>query len=500
MVTDDNYSEVNTFADNLPSGFCSKKVKKQLQIERIITDIRFWILVIFVIRLIGITNPPLETGHNWRQSTVTMVSRNFYELDNNLFYPRIDIAGDKTGITGMEFPLFNYLIYLASLVFGYEHWYGRLINLIVSSLGLLFFYKLVKKKFSEQISFYSTIVLSVSVWFAFSRKIMPDTFAMSLIIASIYYGVCYFEVKSWSKKIIYLLIYIVLMALGGLSKLPVVYLLIVFAMFIFNRKIIVQEKLVFILSSFAGLIPIIYWYFFWVPYLVKEYDFWHFFMGKNFVVGIREIIENLPQTFNRFYFTALKFTGFAAFLFGLIFSIIKKDKKILILFSLTFLSFCAVIFKAGFAFPHHNYYIIPFVPVMALIAGYGLSQIKNLKIVLIALIVISIEGIADQQHDCRIKKDNLRLINLEKDLDKFSNRNDLIIINSGSYPTPMYFAHRKGWINTNEMIENQKYINELVDRGLKYIVILKKSFGKEIVLEHYKKEFDNEDYCIYKGD
>ena len=171
-----------------------------MNIKKIITDIRFWIIVFFAIRLLGITNPPLEVAHNWRQTTVTMVSRNFYEIDNNIFYPRIDIAGDKTGITGMEFPLLNYLIYLTSLVFGYQHWYGRLINLIVSSFGLWFFYKLTKRKFSKQISFYSTIILAVSIFFAYSRKIMPDTFAMSLIITSIYCGICYFDIKLWSKK------------------------------------------------------------------------------------------------------------------------------------------------------------------------------------------------------------------------------------------------------------------------------------------------------------
>ena len=289
------------------------------------------------------------------------------------------------------------------------------------------------------------------------------------------------------------------MALGGLSKLPSLYLLIVFAIFIFEKQITVREKIIFIFASLVGLMPIIYWYFLWVPFLVKEYGFWHFFMGKSFTTGINEIMTNLPETFSRFYETALKYIGFIFFLLGLIFSIIKKNKTIIALFCLTFLSFCVIIFKAGYTFPHHSYYIIPFVPVMALIAGYGLSQIKNSKIVLIALIAISVEGIVDQQHDFRLKSKNENLINLEKDLDAISNRNDLIIINSGSYPTPMYFSHRKGWVNTNEMIENQEYINELIDSGLEYIVILKRSFGKEIVLEHYKKEFENEDYCIYKA-
>jgi 4-amino-4-deoxy-L-arabinose transferase-like glycosyltransferase len=195
-------------------------------------DIRFWIILFFIIRLFGITNPPLEVAHNWRQTTVTMVARNFYEIDSNILFPRIDIAGEKTGITGMEFPIFNYLIYLISLVFGYQHWYGRLLNLIVSSFGIYFFSLLVKKYFSSKTSLYSSIILIVSVWFIFSRKIMPDTFSMSLIFMGFYYGTNYFEKRSGLK---HLLLYFFLTTLGMLAKLPCGYILILFV------PIIVQQ-------------------------------------------------------------------------------------------------------------------------------------------------------------------------------------------------------------------------------------------------------------------
>ncbi len=85
---------------------------------------------------------------------MTMVARNFYEVNNNIFYPRLDIDGEKTGVTGMEFPVFNYAIYLLSLVFGYEHWYGRLINLLITSIGIYFFYKTIKKYFDEELAFF----------------------------------------------------------------------------------------------------------------------------------------------------------------------------------------------------------------------------------------------------------------------------------------------------------------------------------------------------------
>lgn len=465
--------------------------------KTILKDIRFWIILFFVIRLIGISNPPLEVGHNWRQTTVTMVSRNYLEVDNNIFFPRIDIAGDKTGITGMEFPLLNYIIYLVAKLFGYQHWYGRLINLIISSIGLWFFFKLISKYFTENVAFNSTIILSVSIWFQFSRKIMPDTFSMSMIIACIFYGSNYLENKSRKYNLIYLISYVLLMLLGVLSKLPSGYLLIIFGIFYFDKNISLKRKIIFTVVSCIGMVPVFVWYYYWVPFLVSKYEFWHFFMGKNFEQGFNEILQNFNLTLSRFYETALKFIGFTAFVYGLVIAIVKEDSKIYLLFILTFISFSIIIFKAGFTFAHHSYYVIPFVPVMALIAGYGLTKIKYSKIALIILIAISIEGLTNQQHDFRIKEKEEKILNLEKDLDSVSQQSDLILINSGAYPTPMYFSHRKGWVNSNEEIINESYINELKNKGLKYIVILKRSFGEEIKLTQYNKVLENEDYCIY---
>src|SRR6187399_1038601 len=119
-------------------------MNRKKQITDLISDIRFWILIFFIIRMIGITNPPLEISHNWRQSLTNMIARNFSESESNLLYPKIDMAGNMTGIIGSEFPFFNYLIYLTSCVFGYSHWYGRIINLIVSSFGVYTFYLIVK--------------------------------------------------------------------------------------------------------------------------------------------------------------------------------------------------------------------------------------------------------------------------------------------------------------------------------------------------------------------
>jgi hypothetical protein len=461
------------------------------------SDIRFWIVVFFITRLIGITNPPLEVEHNWRQTTVTMVARNFLEVDNNIFYPRIDFAGDKTGITGMEFPLLNYMIYGVAEIFDYQHWYGRLINLIVSSLGLWYFYRLVSLFFKESISFFATLVLSVSIWFQFSRKIMPDTFAMSLIIAGIYYGFKFLKSQKQLAMRKEALAFFLLVLLGVLAKLPSGYLLVVFVFPIFDASIDYKRKLLFLCLSVLALIPAICWYFYWVPFLVETYGFWHFFMGKSITLGFQEIISHGQATAQKFYDTALKFIGFALFLWGMIKAYQLKEKRIFWILLVTFFSFSIVILKAGYTFPHHSYYIIPFVPVMALVAGFGLSSIDNKKLRIFLMTAIAIEGIANQQHDFFLKPNSQQLLNLESDLNQISQPNDLIAINSGDVPSPMYFAHRKGWIIHQDDLLNASYLKDLKSKGLKFIVVLNNNPMKFNPNHLGQLLLKKEGYCIY---
>lgn len=469
--------------------------------KELFQDIRFWIVLFFLIRLIGITNPPLEVSHNWRQTSVTSVARNFLEIDNNILYPRIDIAGEKSGITGMEFPIFNYSIYITAKVFGWQHWYGRLINLIISSFGIWFFYALVRKYFPEKMSFYATMILIVSVWFQFSRKIMPDTFSMSFVITALYFGINYLEGKS-NRRFTNLILYAILLLFGILSKLPSGYILSIIPLLLYKRSIPFRRKLIFLSTTLLSIIPSFIWYFYWVPYLVEYYGFWHFFMGKPISQGAHEVFNNIPQALSRFYEIPVKIIGFAVFLFGTVYAIVKKDKTILGLLALSFFGFFIVILKAGNTFLYHDYYIIPFVPIITIVVAYGLTKLEQYyqHLSLILIIAISVEGIANQYHDFFIKPEYLQLLKLEEDLDTFSEPEDLILINCDEYPTPMYFAHRKGWVAYDDQILSQNFLDSLSNLGLRNIVIMKKIFGNDIKLDNNNVLLENDIYRIYSVD
>lgn len=459
-----------------------------------VKDIRFWIFLFALLRLYGITNPPVEVSHSWRQTTVTMVARNFYEVDPNIMYPRIDISEDLTGITGMEFPVLNYLIYLVSEVFGYQHWYGRLINLLISSLGCWFFYLLVKKRFNQTLAFNATFILLVSLWFCYSRKIMPDTFSMSLVIMGMYYGTNYLYDEN--KRVADLLGYALLTMIGLLSKLPAGYALVLFVIPVFDRQVQLRRKVFFILVSILICVPVAFWYGYWVPYLVEEYGLWHFFMGKGMAQGARELLENWVDTLAHFYDDALKFIGFGLFLLGLVLCFVKKENAILWILGLSYIAFLVVMVKSGWTFSHHAYYVVPFVPVMALVAGYGVSMVKKPYLRVLLLAAVALENILNQHSDFIIREDRQAIVQLEEVMDGISAPTDLIVINSGQNPTAMYFAHRKGWVAYNEQLADQLFLEDLAGRGCRFVVILKRAFGTDQKLD-LDLLFDSEDYAIY---
>lgn len=464
-------------------------------IVRWLGDIRFWIVVLALLRLYGIANPPLEVSHSWRQTTVAMVARNFYEVDANIFYPRIDIGGNLTGITGMEFPLLNWLIYLVSLPFGFHDWFGRLINLLVTSVGCWYFYRLIKRFFGERHAFCSTIILCVSLWFAFARKIMPDTFSMSLVIMGIYYGTDYLMHER--RRVGSLFGYLLLTMAGVLSKLPSGYLLIVFLLPLLDKGVPLCRKVWFMVTSVVMLLPVAWWYFLWVPHLVNEYGLWHFFMGEGLGQGLAEIWHNMGRTLSRFYDNALKFVGFAVFVGGLVMAFVRRQHLVLRLLGLAFLAFLVIVLASGETFYKHDYYVLPFVPVMAMVAGYGVSLINKAILRTLLLVAIALENILNHHSQFIIRENRQPVLALESVFDCFSSRGDLICVNSNQEPTVMYFTHRKGWLATNEQLQDEAFISDLHQHGCKYILVMKRVFGSDVELP-LARRVDNEDYTVYR--
>lgn len=128
-----------------------------------------------------------DLAHLWRQSDTAAVARNFIEEDGSLFLPRVDVRGNLTGITGMEFPFYNYIVSLLYRVFGIWDPIGKWLSLVCSTIALTLFYRLALLLGSPVLAGYATLtLLSSYLFFQLGSMFMPDMMAMAFHIMSIY--------------------------------------------------------------------------------------------------------------------------------------------------------------------------------------------------------------------------------------------------------------------------------------------------------------------------
>ena len=138
---------------------------------------------------------------------------------------------------------------------------------------------------------------------------------------------------------------------------------------------------------------------------------------------------------------------------------------------------------------------MPFIPFMAFSAGAAINRSKRWILVII-LLAIGIEGITRKWEDQFIKSGR-EIEHLESSIASIVQPDDLIVVNSNEYPTPLYFAHRKGWLASNDQLQKPKFIERLKQKGCRYALVLKKRFGTEVNLP-YERSLETDLFILYK--
>jgi 4-amino-4-deoxy-L-arabinose transferase-like glycosyltransferase len=334
------------------------------------------------------------------------------------------------------------------------------------------------------------LIFLTSLWFAFSRKTMPDTFAVSLVIIGIYCVQRFVDERNMWK----LLLGGILLTLGGLCKIPAVFLFALFIPFALNKAIFYKLKIQVGITLVIASSIIAWWYFYWVPYLVETYRFQLFF-PKGILEGINEIQPYWSDFWMQLYFGALRsYIVWIALLSGIAWLFYKQNKRAAIGFGILTLVFLLFAIKTGTVFPTHNYYVLPFSPVLAALAGIGLQRFQP-KLSLVLLLIIAIEGIGNQFTDFRIKSEVRYRLDLAQQVNQFVPKGEKIIIATGSNPEWMYWYHRKGWSIEPNQFSDSTYMQQIALHKGKYIVIDKHdSFD----VAGFEKVGETKDIKIYR--
>lgn len=457
--------------------------------RKVFGNISFWIGLFLVVHLIGIWHPPTEAAHSWRQATGLMVARNYFEGNTSFFYPMVNETNGGSGIIGMEFPLLYYLQGKLSLLFGFHPGIGRMLNVLISTIGLGYFYALLLRFTSKKGAFYATLLLGISSYFMYSRKVMPDTAALAVYIIGSYY---FFEALRYGKW------KDILRALGGLSlgillKISVLPLVAVgvFAYVYFRNK---PKKAWVLLLPWIAVVPALVWYFVWNPYLAVTYGNWYN-TGGTLLEGAR-IFSNEPFTFlnHLIFHPFFSYFAFILVIFGS-WKVVRAEVDIAVriavpLFLLLFLAFAL---KSGEIFLTHEYYILPLVPVLAICGSYALVEFR--KFAPVVMVLISVEAVANQAHDFRYNSGEAYKEELSSLSDQFIPKNALVAINGNSNPLELYFLNRKGWNLSNEAMTDLDFLQQIKQRGCRYIVVNRHSSSHKF---DGVCVFQNQHYSIYR--
>lgn len=442
------------------------------------------LILYFLTHLYKISDPP-NGYHAWRESDTAAVAEAFYKETKNIFQPRIHNRQDKSGITGMEFPLYNYVTGQLYHIFGFHHYIPRLIVVLAGLFALLGIYRLSRFFLEGPGALLASYLTACSpLFFFYSRKIMPDVIMVSAIIWSLY-----FFLKSEKH--------------GGASNYACSLLLVTFAALIKPTGLIIGlPMLVFLISAnkpfnaailfraryilfFLIAVSLPFAWYAYARHLQAESGMAHFFLGENRLEAWQ--MTDWTAFFKRIGMSWLfeLFLGLPtaiALILGLLYSRkVKPGIKIFLWWILgAYLSFFAFTEKMD---DHHDYYALYAIPPLTIVAAAYIQELlKSNKRFLRILAIILITGAAiyvwpriHQRYDNFSEKDFFARREL---IDRYIPADARITVEDRTPTIELYRAGRVGW--TFPPGAGDERIIDQMRSGAKYAIFYQRSISEAI--------------------
>ncbi len=345
-----------------------------------------FILLFFVnliIHLPFISKPPCGV-HVWRQCNTLAMAKNFATESMNIFEPKIDRRDGTNGITGSHFPLYEWLLAVFYKVFGFYDIVPRMFSLLLFTLALLAFQKVLEiLMFSPFLSTIGALLLlSIPEFYYHAINAMPDILALAMALWGLYF---WLKLKNKHNNLNYLIAFI-LTIICGLIKIQ--FLIIPFAALAFliqNKK---QWLKIIILWFLIVLIT-----FLWYRYAIKLTQLQNL---KEYGLWIQPI--SIKEKLNTFWLNIsmdlpeilLGWPLFIAFVCSIFYNIYNRKNTPLFWFSfLWFLGFLAFYIVAIERMKNHSYYFMALLPLLVIFILLFLQQKSIKKWIIYSLLILN---------------------------------------------------------------------------------------------------------------
>jgi len=438
----------------------------------------------------------IDEPHSWRQCDTANYIWDFYKNGIDLFHPSVCWMGSYKTVL-FEFPLPEALCAFLYHLFGPYHVIARVFFLFFFLIGIYYFYKILLvylDHLTAQIAVLIYTLLPLSIFY--SRAVHIDFFALSFAFAMFYYYSLGIREKNWKR----ILIGSLFATVCFIVKAPYAFSFLIPLLYIVSK----ENSWRFCFRHFLLFLFPVCIFLFWlyksneinsqapdwsyIPNYHKFNDNFNWYFGK---IEHRFIVRSWTTLIHRFlYDVSGGFIGLALVVIGIIASFYQKNNIVVRLWFLGVLVYFFIFFNLNVI---HNYYQIPFLPLVSVfmamacvnIAGrFKKSSFVVLSLLLIGLFYQSITfaeneyfKIDEEQHfigDC---------------ISKNSTEQELVLVSvdglSVHCPTILYRAKRNGWSVPIADITG-KIVFNLMKEGCTLFVII----GDKLPSEDLKKVYD----------
>jgi len=346
------------------------------------SKITYFILGILGLNLllhIQVFDLDIQGRHAWRQCQTMWNIKNFTESDPNILNPRVSHFnyGD-TNIYRYEFPIMQWSLGMAQRVFGSSIPLVRFLLFLITAIGSVGFYKLLRK-----ISFNVTSSLMGMLFFIFGPVVfyyminpLPDNLALAAGIWYLYHIVTYQKLKL--KK--HLIFAGISLLVATLAKLPFLMFSIVSIYFfvkdVLKYRGINGSQLYYGAIQLLLLLPAFAWYYWVMPGWEGNSVLKGVFDGKTDWAENFKILSFYSKTmFPQF---LLYPSVWLPFLVGIYFSFKRlKDEGWIV--AMVFITFLYLILQWDVIGTAHDYYLMPFLPWMYILVTVGIDKLIHSK-------------------------------------------------------------------------------------------------------------------------
>jgi len=457
------------------------------------TEYVFWVFFAVIAAYLGssIEIPPID-AHSWRQTYTLGVTRGYFEYGAHLFYPQTILLDSGDGIISQEFPLLNWILAVLWNIFGEETWVYRSFLSLTFLTGIYHLYHFLKKEIGEPAGIFGICLLGSSLFLTYASKAMPDVFGISLVFISLNLALKF--LNKGRKR--HLILFSLFLGLGVLCKLPssIPSLLLLIPVARYGIQEPRVKKL--IIAGVLSVVSVIIWYFIWVPYLDANYRY-KLYYATSLSQGWEEVKANFDIVIDKFSYNLFRNSlSIWIGLIGLVLAIIQRKIILLLVVVMSFILGLFFMLKTGIIFCKHEYYYLPFAPVIAVLGGLGMTEFwKKAKVAsLVTLSMMVYFSIHNQDNDLWYWAEHEKYLRLESIVDQYVPKDSRILTNDEMVsPRMMYFAHRRGW--NDQRYEDVEWIKNEYTVGMEYLVFRKDRLN---IRHPFPILFEDNDFVIYK--